>query len=60
MQSLNVGRKTLSNQDKYYVNIIFKETKISAKKIYDEQNTRILNKNRISKLTRFVRGRGRI
>ena len=60
MQSLNVGRKTLSNQDKYYVNIIFKETKISAKKISDEQNTRILNKNRISKLTQFVRGMGRI
>ena len=60
MQSLNVGRKTLSNQDKYYVNIVFKETKISAKKISDEQNTRILNKNRISKLTQFVRGMGRI
>lgn len=50
--ALILGEKFISSQDKKYVNIIFKKSKL-MQKIHDEQNIKVLNKDSISNSARL-------
>ena len=50
--ALILGEKCISSQEKKYVNIIFKKSKL-MRKIHDEQNIKVLNKDSISNSARL-------
>ena len=50
--ALILGEKFISSQEKKYVNIIFKKSKL-MRKIHDEQNIKVLNKDSISNSARL-------